>query len=41
MDEFIDRPAQQIFIEGLVLEISEAGLKTSVLMVGCPPAVMS
>ncbi|MCC7375917.1 MAG: type II secretion system protein GspD [Verrucomicrobiales bacterium] len=27
MDEFIDRPAQQIFIEGLVLEISEAGLK--------------
>ncbi|MBL9139366.1 MAG: type II secretion system protein GspD [Verrucomicrobiales bacterium] len=27
LDEFIDRPAQQIFIEGLVLEISEAGLK--------------
>lgn len=27
LDQYIDRPAAQIFIEGLVLEISEAGLK--------------
>ncbi len=27
LDQFIDRPARQIFIEGLVLEISEEGLK--------------
>src|SRR5690606_8794740 len=27
LSEFIDRPARQIFIEGLVLEITEAGLK--------------
>lgn len=27
LEEYIDRPAQQIFIEGLVLEISEEGLK--------------
>lgn len=27
LDRYIDRPAAQIFIEGLVLEISEAGLK--------------
>ncbi|MBX3747728.1 MAG: type II secretion system protein GspD [Verrucomicrobiae bacterium] len=27
LDEFIDRPARQIFIEGLILEISEEGLK--------------
>ena len=27
LDEYIDRPARQIFIEGMVLEISEQGLK--------------
>lgn len=27
LDRYIDRPAQQIFIEGLVLEISESGIK--------------
>lgn len=27
LDSFIDRPARQIFIEGMVLEISETGLK--------------
>jgi len=27
LDDFIDRPARQIFIEGMVLEISESGLK--------------
>lgn len=27
LDEYIDRPARQIFIEGMVLEISERGLK--------------
>ena len=27
LDDFIDRPARQIFIEGMVLEISETGLK--------------
>ncbi|MBE0535009.1 MAG: hypothetical protein IH624_05005 [Phycisphaerae bacterium] len=27
LDNFIDRPARQIFIEGMVLEISELGLK--------------
>ena len=27
LDEYIDRPARQIFVEGLVLEISEDGLK--------------
>jgi len=27
LDNFIDRPARQIFIEGMVLEISESGLK--------------
>ncbi|MCC6235021.1 MAG: type II secretion system protein GspD [Verrucomicrobiales bacterium] len=27
LEQYIDRPAQQIFIEGLVLEISESGLK--------------
>ena len=26
LDQFIDRPAQQVFVEGLVLEISEEGL---------------
>jgi len=27
LDDFIDRPARQIFIEGMILEISETGLK--------------
>ena len=27
VDDFIDRPARQIFVEGMVLEISEEGLK--------------
>ena len=27
LDEYIDRPARQIFVEGMVLEISEDGLR--------------